>query len=367
MDSLDVPLEPSQSLPTNMAGRETDDAQIPSHDPQPIDRTGATQISFASDQHPPSETMITVDPHASPSSAPGTSPSVSNTNSQNAAHGAVTTQDPLRQTSTWSFTNLSVGCIALLLALVFGIGAWVGQNYANKYAKESYELSLWGLCADHEVGIMSLIQICGLHWSQILTVNMQSIKHLDICRDQLKEGPKRITTRNLNITKYRRGGPNSSISVGIMNEKSTHIDNLERNHDLITSVPLATCTTEFPEPFTPEGGIYPWLLSIRTWLYLIVLKVAIRTPLIFLVGCLRGILYHMLLEYQGSSLESHMLIHMAKWLTGSPTGHIGMDDMEYSDKKLLRHNEYLVVNLIGLALSLRNSKGFVFWATGTLL
>ena len=45
----------------------------------------------------------------------------------------------------------SVACGALMATVVFGIGAWVGQMYGNKYARESLEVSLWALCADHPV------------------------------------------------------------------------------------------------------------------------------------------------------------------------------------------------------------------------
>ncbi len=48
-------------------------------------------------------------------------------------------------------TNTALTIAALTIAIVFGIGAWLGQIYGNKYTRISYELSLWGLCADHQV------------------------------------------------------------------------------------------------------------------------------------------------------------------------------------------------------------------------
>ena len=43
--------------------------------------------------------------------------------------------------------------VAFLVALIFGIGAWIGQAYGNTYARKSYEISLWGLCSDHPVSM----------------------------------------------------------------------------------------------------------------------------------------------------------------------------------------------------------------------
>lgn len=48
-------------------------------------------------------------------------------------------------------TSTTVALTALAVTFVFGIGAWVGQTYGNYYAKKSYQVSLWGLCADHPV------------------------------------------------------------------------------------------------------------------------------------------------------------------------------------------------------------------------
>lgn len=36
--------------------------------------------------------------------------------------------------------------LGLLLALIFGTGAWVGMEYANKYAKGSYQIAMYELC-----------------------------------------------------------------------------------------------------------------------------------------------------------------------------------------------------------------------------
>ena len=56
---------------------------------------------------------------------------------------------------TWTVpvTSNVIAYAALLVTLVFGIGAWVGQAYGNMYSKKSYDITLWGLCADHPVSI----------------------------------------------------------------------------------------------------------------------------------------------------------------------------------------------------------------------
>jgi hypothetical protein len=56
-------------------------------------------------------------------------------------------------------TTLAVG--ALFATVILGVGAWIGQNYSNRYARLSYELSVWGICADHEVSKLCLTIRCG--------------------------------------------------------------------------------------------------------------------------------------------------------------------------------------------------------------
>jgi len=63
-------------------------------------------------------------------------------------------QESVKQRSpkgTAAATNITIACAALLTTLVFGIGAWIGQQYANDYTRKGYELSLWQICADHPV------------------------------------------------------------------------------------------------------------------------------------------------------------------------------------------------------------------------
>ncbi|KAI0127697.1 hypothetical protein BJ170DRAFT_683530 [Xylariales sp. AK1849] len=49
-----------------------------------------------------------------------------------------------------SFTPNTLALTALVLALIFGTGSWVGMNYANSYAKKSYDLDLFSACHDYE-------------------------------------------------------------------------------------------------------------------------------------------------------------------------------------------------------------------------
>jgi len=46
----------------------------------------------------------------------------------------------------------SLSVLGFIAVLIFGVGAWAGMAYANRYAHDSYLLSLWTTCHDHEVG-----------------------------------------------------------------------------------------------------------------------------------------------------------------------------------------------------------------------
>ncbi len=58
------------------------------------------------------------------------------------------------ETSIWSRTlfrvriNLAhiLAVVALILALAYGTGAWLGMDYANKYAKGSYQIAMYEFC-----------------------------------------------------------------------------------------------------------------------------------------------------------------------------------------------------------------------------
>lgn len=63
---------------------------------------------------------------------------------------------------TWreKFTNAcslanGLGTFALLAAVIFGIGAWVGMKIQINQGGKSMELAIWTACADHEVQLRS--------------------------------------------------------------------------------------------------------------------------------------------------------------------------------------------------------------------
>ena len=89
-------------------------------------------------------------------------------------------------------TNTTMTVIALVIAIVFGTGAWIGQAWGNHYSEKSYQVSLYGLCADHEVrssedsnARRESANIC------------QSIQNHDICRKALEGGPANLGRRDL--------------------------------------------------------------------------------------------------------------------------------------------------------------------------
>ncbi|KAF2006482.1 hypothetical protein P154DRAFT_615233 [Amniculicola lignicola CBS 123094] len=49
----------------------------------------------------------------------------------------------------WSYAKAAT-VMAVILALIFGAGSWVTQNYANRLARTSTEIARYELCADHE-------------------------------------------------------------------------------------------------------------------------------------------------------------------------------------------------------------------------
>ncbi|KAJ0422725.1 hypothetical protein BJY00DRAFT_279336 [Aspergillus carlsbadensis] len=61
---------------------------------------------------------------------------------------------PTLASKAWSFFLQKVdpisGFLGLVLAFVFGIGAWVGMNYANTYSKQQYNIALFSACHDYE-------------------------------------------------------------------------------------------------------------------------------------------------------------------------------------------------------------------------
>ena len=67
---------------------------------------------------------------------------------------SITTGLQKRWNEFWNAAN-GIGVAALVLALVFGIGAWVGMNMQYTQGAKNLELGIWTTCADHEVKRLS--------------------------------------------------------------------------------------------------------------------------------------------------------------------------------------------------------------------
>lgn len=50
----------------------------------------------------------------------------------------------------WTASN-GIGLAAVVLAISFGIGAWMGMNMQYSQGVKSLELTIWTTCVDHEV------------------------------------------------------------------------------------------------------------------------------------------------------------------------------------------------------------------------
>jgi hypothetical protein len=64
----------------------------------------------------------------------------------------------------WSFLVQRLVPVSALLGLIlvfaFGIGTWVGMNYANSYSKKQYDIALFGACHDYEVSTQHALMCC---------------------------------------------------------------------------------------------------------------------------------------------------------------------------------------------------------------
>lgn len=77
-------------------------------------------------------------------------PSQTNTLSPSSTSSSIAVAAKKQWTEFWSATN-GIGFAALVLAIVFGVGAWVGMNMQYHQGAKSLELTIWTTCADHEV------------------------------------------------------------------------------------------------------------------------------------------------------------------------------------------------------------------------
>ena len=131
---------------------------------QPHDATATTTSRYTPNppptvSPPPIPSSITAIPvQNSPTSQAGqlavipqTQPPNANTQS---SHGQqISLPSFQRPTKKWwsEFWNAAngVGVTALVIATVFGVGAWVGMNMQIKQGSQSLELTIWATCADH--------------------------------------------------------------------------------------------------------------------------------------------------------------------------------------------------------------------------
>lgn len=108
-------------------------------------------------------------PAAGPSAIPQPSTAPTSSQALTVANNAVSIPTPVAAASalalapnttpaqkSWVRDNLlnganGIGITALILALVFGVGAWVGMNMQYHQGAKGLELSLWTTCADHVV------------------------------------------------------------------------------------------------------------------------------------------------------------------------------------------------------------------------
>jgi hypothetical protein len=81
--------------------------------------------------------------------------------------GGGTNVSPTVASRAWTFFVQKLvpiaGFLGLVLAFAFGIGAWMGMNYANSYSKKQYDIALFGACHDYEVGSSHTFRLCTGH------------------------------------------------------------------------------------------------------------------------------------------------------------------------------------------------------------
>jgi hypothetical protein len=109
---------------------------------------------------PPAVAPIAASSTASAANSTGASTAAAPTR-QSQTSAVVTSQRSIPQASTsnplWqqllSFctSERGLGGLALICAVAFGIGAWVGTHMQVKQGAQSLELSIWATCMDHEV------------------------------------------------------------------------------------------------------------------------------------------------------------------------------------------------------------------------
>jgi|SRR5947207_7897689 len=94
---------------------------------------------------------------------------------------SITTRPRKRWDDFWNTTN-GIGVTALVLALVFCIGAWVGMNMQYNQGAKSLELTIWTTCADHEVKRLSTSSSMTLATNVVVFIYRAS--RTQICADR---------------------------------------------------------------------------------------------------------------------------------------------------------------------------------------
>ena len=94
---------------------------------------------------------------SAPPTAPNNSVSTPNPAAQTQIQPAAV-QQPSSRSRTWrdrlgdTFSTANgIGTFALIAALVFGIGAWVGMKIQISQGAQNMDLAIWTACADHQV------------------------------------------------------------------------------------------------------------------------------------------------------------------------------------------------------------------------
>ncbi len=80
-------------------------------------------------------------------------------NQETASH-----QPDVRSNLSWYIEKFglsrTVALLGFVLAVIIGAVTWTGMNYANYYAKKSYELALYQTCRSYEVCSSSRLIMC---------------------------------------------------------------------------------------------------------------------------------------------------------------------------------------------------------------
>jgi hypothetical protein len=146
-----------------------------SRNPEPSDRQGSSSSEVAEEQLQRSPPDLQGSTASIESVISPTRRSIQQNNSGQQHHdpagsGAKT---PPRALKAWSFIKEKLvpicAILGVTLALLFGIVAWAGMIYANRYAKRQHDIALFVACNDYEVGIWSTPRCSGKHLKNLET------------------------------------------------------------------------------------------------------------------------------------------------------------------------------------------------------